>query len=1034
MATLISGIIEPNGWVLALTFNGVTSSSWVSGFSAAPANDTVTQWNTNFNAYALTPNTTPKLTLIGTSNGFNQSGSAPNIVAVASAAVSRTIIGTKVLRKPVEIVPLWAISTAYTVGQQIGNGFNLYLCTVAGTSATSGGPVHGSGTALDGTTLTWQYVPYSGTVSANNIRVPKRPDEVVPGAGTVVVRIALSQFVYNTDSGFNLTALPGWWTNAGYSGIATGNETITITNQSLIIPPQPIVRWTDVPYQLQPGTFTLEVGVASHHPIGLSPVAAVRFAVTDGTVANTKYFWASALSNSTNYISSAAGINGTGLPLRIYSVIVDPSTATALNKGLLRCDYKVFPWIGQARASDTADTAFTAVAASNVATGPSMASLNATQAVGTFGTWGAGLTTLAQSPFIVAYNPGNTFITPRFIDIDAVNGTTTPASVTIGTTASAAASGTPAIDVYTALTAMYNLNITVATANGQAAIVRSADGLTLTIRKANGTTGCTGIVSSVNTTANQYSGVNAGATFINVRGDPTDSTQRACIIRAPAAASSLAYFPSNGQCLFHFSNLSVEAGNYIAYRIGGFIWYDNIELRGSLVPTDQTTGSVNAITGGVGIWVTNSKWWKHGTSIGYLNNGQIPLLARQVSLEQSINALAVFNCARLPGASTYANNHGLQNGGVTWADPGFALDRMAVGNDFRYLNGAVALYTATLYYANAPATLQLSKGTPYNVVARHAWLNNLCESYNGGAAMWFGVGEQGQSIFNENIIEGNTLVGDRTNQQYNESFGPTIALTDTYDNLSQVNRYANNLTAKFASKQDSWSDQVLTGPQRVGVTLASTRNKSYNGTTGDQIVIAGTPAYIYQAVQTGAATTSNIGGSGPTGVTNGQLDGGVTWNFIGYEYRKHGYRTNALSSWSAHYGVAYENNVDLGTLSDAINIVDVWIEFFGVGSKYPSLEGLSSVGISDNPFTNDRSGGSNALFMQTAKTAITGGGGNYAPKSIGTSYAQYLLNRAKNANLDIDTFGNIRNVSGFAAGALEAFLAILNRMLMGIGS
>jgi hypothetical protein len=58
--------------------------------------------------------------------------------------------------------PAWATSTPYAVGQEITNSGNLYTCTVAGTSASSGGGPTGGGTYTDGT-VTWQYVSAAPT-------------------------------------------------------------------------------------------------------------------------------------------------------------------------------------------------------------------------------------------------------------------------------------------------------------------------------------------------------------------------------------------------------------------------------------------------------------------------------------------------------------------------------------------------------------------------------------------------------------------------------------------------------------------------------------------------------------------------------------------------------------------------------------------------------------------------------------------------------------------------------------------------------
>ncbi|CAN0621098.1 P2_N domain-containing protein [Burkholderia multivorans] len=63
----------------------------------------------------------------------------------------------------------WAGTTAYAVGAQVSNGGNVYQCTVAGTSAASGGP-SGNGTAIADGTVTWQYVAATGGISYMQVR------------------------------------------------------------------------------------------------------------------------------------------------------------------------------------------------------------------------------------------------------------------------------------------------------------------------------------------------------------------------------------------------------------------------------------------------------------------------------------------------------------------------------------------------------------------------------------------------------------------------------------------------------------------------------------------------------------------------------------------------------------------------------------------------------------------------------------------------------------------------------------------------
>lgn len=67
------------------------------------------------------------------------------------------------------VVTAWAASTAYTVGTVRMNGYTIYQCTVAGTSASSGGPTGDSASITDGT-VTWASLgPAAVNLSQNGL-------------------------------------------------------------------------------------------------------------------------------------------------------------------------------------------------------------------------------------------------------------------------------------------------------------------------------------------------------------------------------------------------------------------------------------------------------------------------------------------------------------------------------------------------------------------------------------------------------------------------------------------------------------------------------------------------------------------------------------------------------------------------------------------------------------------------------------------------------------------------------------------------
>lgn len=66
-------------------------------------------------------------------------------------------------------VTSWAASTAYTVGAVRMNNYTIYQCTVAGTSASSGGPT-GDGTSITDGTVTWSSLgPAALNLAANGL-------------------------------------------------------------------------------------------------------------------------------------------------------------------------------------------------------------------------------------------------------------------------------------------------------------------------------------------------------------------------------------------------------------------------------------------------------------------------------------------------------------------------------------------------------------------------------------------------------------------------------------------------------------------------------------------------------------------------------------------------------------------------------------------------------------------------------------------------------------------------------------------------
>lgn len=83
------------------------------------------------------------------------SGNEQASASFTASSVAPTNSGTVTFARAVP--PAWTASKAYTIGQGVTNGGNVYQCIGAGTSASSGGPT-GTGTSITDGTVTWQYL------------------------------------------------------------------------------------------------------------------------------------------------------------------------------------------------------------------------------------------------------------------------------------------------------------------------------------------------------------------------------------------------------------------------------------------------------------------------------------------------------------------------------------------------------------------------------------------------------------------------------------------------------------------------------------------------------------------------------------------------------------------------------------------------------------------------------------------------------------------------------------------------------------
>jgi hypothetical protein len=78
----------------------------------------------------------------------------------------------------------WLPSTSYVVGDYVNNFGNIYVCTIAGTSAASGGPT-GTGLSIADNTVTWNYSNEKYNTIRNDNDIVLIPDELII-LGTII--------------------------------------------------------------------------------------------------------------------------------------------------------------------------------------------------------------------------------------------------------------------------------------------------------------------------------------------------------------------------------------------------------------------------------------------------------------------------------------------------------------------------------------------------------------------------------------------------------------------------------------------------------------------------------------------------------------------------------------------------------------------------------------------------------------------------------------------------------------------------------
>lgn len=572
-------------------------------------------------------------------------------------------------------------------------------------------------------------------------------DERDLGNGLIQVRLALSEWIYSTDRNLTLDVLDGW--RSGVGGV-TG---LPVTNNSKTEAPVPIFRWVLPPYDVTQGAFQLSLLVASHHPQGFDPVAAVRFIITDGS--NTRTVWATSLATDNSY----------GDNLRCHSVIVDPAVVGGFNPGLLRCDAEVYPYLGTMRSTDPSGQR-------------SMSGLNT-----------AAYNAAAQSPWVIGYDPLGNRYSNQFAYIDPVNGSTVPNAKMIAASRQAAKAVSPALrprDVATAVQAARLTARPLPAANGGLAAINSVDGLVATL--APGThanaLGATAVASNTSNTEIP----------VVIEGDPEFPNARSACVLQTARSSTTRL------SRLRLRRLTIEAGGpVLAANLYTFL--DDIEIRGKAGAEMTKTAPVATGRPPAGQWnlcITKSKVWRSAWRLTGGASG--PGLVRACEHSTRADGLCMVKNRWIPKAEDGFNAASTAEGYGMWfnsTDIGALEDVILAFNDVR------SLEWLSWTPRGIPANLA---GTKMPCVRRHVIMGNVFERIKTPSTGFFGYGEGTLLTMCYLILEGNTFVGSGFNAYYSDPSPKTALEADTLFNEAYVIRQANNATDRNASKQDDFND------------------------------------------------------------------------------------------------------------------------------------------------------------------------------------------------------------------------------------
>jgi hypothetical protein len=263
-------------------------------------------------------------------------------------------------------------------------------------------------------------------------------DEAELPDGRRRLRIALSNYIHAGDTIESLDFREGWRTGASA-------QTLSARNASLKPVELPTMRWI-VPARMvvtaASTSIRAEILVASNWAEGLSAVAAVELAATDG------FQW-----NRSMQVKATKS-SGTVDEFWCWGVAL-PELLEGLASGPVTIHAKIYPWIGAARATGNQ---------------------HATDPEACFGL-------SAETPLTMIWDPDGTHMPEAHVFVDPVAGSSIASLVRVGRTLAEAKDGVAAATLSVAAQAVYLANRTIAAKNGWAASNRAGDNAILSLAR-----------------------------------------------------------------------------------------------------------------------------------------------------------------------------------------------------------------------------------------------------------------------------------------------------------------------------------------------------------------------------------------------------------------------------------------------------------------------------------------------------------------------------------------------------------------------